>query len=871
MSNHSAGENPDGVLPLDWPLLVPLVDKVLDAEPQERAALIMELCAGDVLRQRRLEQLVVECERDLPMLNGVASVRFDRLATDDEAAALPTIVGERYRIGPEVGRGGMARVYQARDLKHGRDVAIKVVRAELAASLGRDRFMQEIAIAARLRHPNILPLYDSGDANGTLFFVMPFESGPSLRERLKREGPLTVAEALSVLRDVARALQYAHAQGVVHRDIKPDNVLMSGGAAVVADFGIAKAITEARTGTLSTMMTQAGAGIGTPAYMAPEQAVGDPSTDHRADIYSYGCLAYELYTGHPPFHDLPTHLVIAAHVSQTPRALRELRPEVPDGIAQLVAGCLEKDPAKRPQGAEALLTALERPGDVSARRRAPGLGARGSVVTVIAALLGVASVVWWQRSTVGPPISVAVLPYVNIAKDSALQLLADGLSDEVATALDRVPGVEIHSRSGARLYRDSLGANLKDAGRKLNADYVVTGLLRLSSGHWIISSELSRASDEAVLSSETFDSGPEQQLGVALEIATAHAAALRARFPRSLGVAPALAENQQTKNPEAYRLYVLGQELLRRREQSVAKSINAFRQAIALDPQYAGAYAGLSMALVLSTYFEKGVSARAVHDEVLASADQALKLDSTLALPHVARGVAYEHNRQWNSAETEFQTALLRQSDNVEAHIQYGRFLSVEGRHQEALDQFQAARRADPASALILSMVSRTYYLLGRQDSARAISEKALQTGALNLTTRTLGGLVLLRDGRRAEARALVATVTTTPSPNVVYVLAAAGDTAAASARLRGMELEQPKSSVLETSRALFMLAVNDTEQALTALERATNAEEIWYMIQPPGASLFDSVRGSARFERIVSQLGFPAAMADGRAAARRR
>jgi serine/threonine-protein kinase len=205
----------------------------------------------------------------------------------------------------------MATVYLAHDVKHGRDVAVKVIRQDLSASLGHERFLREIEIAARLRHPNIVPLYDSGrvppteGTDGSLFFVMPYEEGQSLRERLRDTGAMPVADALNVMRDVARALGYAHEHGVVHRDVKPDNVMLSGGAAVVTDFGIAKAVSMALAEASDGTLTQAGTVIGTPAYMAPEQAIGDAGVDHRADIYSFGCLAYELFAGHPPFRNRP--------------------------------------------------------------------------------------------------------------------------------------------------------------------------------------------------------------------------------------------------------------------------------------------------------------------------------------------------------------------------------------------------------------------------------------------------------------------------------------------------------------------------------------------------------------------------------------
>ncbi|MEO8563761.1 MAG: serine/threonine-protein kinase [bacterium] len=215
---------------------------------------------------------------------------------------VPPSLAERYPVARELGRGGMAAVYLARDLKHGSDVAVKVVRPAWAAATGRERFLREIAIAAQLHHPHIVPLYDSGEAEGVLFYVMPYEDGPSLRARLSDEGVLPIIDAMAILRDVTRALAYAHGHGVVHRDPRPDNVLLSEGSAMVTDFEIAKALTAA-TGAEGARagLTQTGLGIGTLAYMAPEQVLGDPDTDHRADIYSFGCLAYELFTGKPPF------------------------------------------------------------------------------------------------------------------------------------------------------------------------------------------------------------------------------------------------------------------------------------------------------------------------------------------------------------------------------------------------------------------------------------------------------------------------------------------------------------------------------------------------------------------------------------------
>ena len=262
---------------------------------------------------------------------------------------------DRYAIQRELGRGGMATVYLAEDLKHHRKVALKVLRLELASTLGPDRFLREITVAANLSHPHILPLYDSGEAGGFLFYVMPFVDGPSLRQKLIREGELPIPDAVRILRDVADALSYAHQQGVVHRDIKPENVMLSGRHALVADFGVARAIDESAGGKL----TETGVALGTPVYMAPEQAAADPHTDHRADVYAFGVTAYEMLTGQPPFAGATPQAVLAAHWTEAPVAVAERRATIPPALAQLVMRCLEKKPADRPQGADELVQVLE--------------------------------------------------------------------------------------------------------------------------------------------------------------------------------------------------------------------------------------------------------------------------------------------------------------------------------------------------------------------------------------------------------------------------------------------------------------------------------------------------------------------------------
>jgi tRNA A-37 threonylcarbamoyl transferase component Bud32/tetratricopeptide (TPR) repeat protein/TolB-like protein len=263
-----------------------------------------------------------------------------------------------HTIERELGGGGMSRVFVAHEHRLGRKVVVKVLAPDLAAAISAERFEREIQLAASLQQANILPVISAGDMAGLPYYTMPFVEGESLRARLG-QGPVSIATAIDVLRDVAKALAYAHERGVVHRDIKPDNILLSGRSAVVADFGIAKAIAAAQERSSGATLTQLGTAVGTPAYMAPEQAAGDPGTDHRADIYAFGCMAYELLAGHPPFHGLSPHKLMAAHMGETPRPIEELRPDCPATLARLIARCLAKDPVRRPASADELLRELD--------------------------------------------------------------------------------------------------------------------------------------------------------------------------------------------------------------------------------------------------------------------------------------------------------------------------------------------------------------------------------------------------------------------------------------------------------------------------------------------------------------------------------
>jgi len=368
----------------------------------------------------------------------------------DGVDRLQTALSASYRIEREIGAGGMATVYLAQDLKHDRQVAVKVLRPELAAALGKERFLQEIKIAAGLHHPHILPLFDSGEADGFLYYVMPYEEGQSLREKLGREGELPIAEAVRILRDVVDALAHAHEQSVVHRDIKPDNVMLSHRHALVTDFGVAKAVSEA---TGRAQLTTAGVALGTPTYMAPEQAAADPHIDHRADIYAIGAVAYELLTGRPPFLGTTPQMILTAHIADDPDPVRKYREAVPPALERWVLKCLEKKPADRWQSAEEMLPQLEALatpsggvtpiGTLSVDRPRRRWGVIGVATAVIAVAAVVVAVKLIPRGAVVEldPNRVLVLPLDNRTGDASLDQVGAMAADWLTEGLLALTGV----------------------------------------------------------------------------------------------------------------------------------------------------------------------------------------------------------------------------------------------------------------------------------------------------------------------------------------------------------------------------------------------------------------------------------------------
>jgi serine/threonine-protein kinase len=505
----------------------------------------------------------------------------------------------RYVVEQELGRGGMALVYRAQDLKHERTVALKVLRPDLGMSSASERFVREIRTAAQLRHPHILPLYDSGTAGGHPFYVMPYVEGETLRERLEREGCLPLEDAVRIGREVADALQFAHDRGIVHRDIKPENIFLSAGHAAVADFGIARAADVA-----GLKLTDTGLALGTPTYMSPEQATADPKVDGRADQYALGCVVYEMLSGGPPFSGSTSQMVMARHTADAVPPISTVR-SVPAALEAAVVKALAKVPADRWPTVRAFADALE-PSARATSDRPVGAGARRRIVPWLAgaAAVLVVGVVAWPRwfgdaarasKHAAPDVlrSIAVLPF-TYSGDTAFAPLAEGMSEGLTTGLVRVEGLAfpVGGFARARELRDQLG-DPKQIGRKLGVNTIVTGTVEILGKRIRITTQLVNVVDGALVWQQRFygdlgDGETADLFSLQDNMAEQIVAALRPELtPAKRAVA---AQGIRTRNLEALRLLAESKRAPHNTIEGNARAIDLARQAIRLDSTFADAW-----------------------------------------------------------------------------------------------------------------------------------------------------------------------------------------------------------------------------------------------------------------------------------------
>ncbi len=716
----------------------------------------------------------------------------------------------------------MATVYLADDLKHRRQVALKVLHPELAAFVGPDRFRREIEIAARLNHPHILGLYDSDAVEGFLFYVMPWVKGESLRSRLRREQQLPVDEAVRLTRQVAAALDYAHTQGVIHRDIKPENILLFEGEAMVADFGIALAVRAAE----DQRLTETGLAVGTPGYMSPEQALGERVLDARTDIYSLGCVLYEALAGEPPFTG-PTALVLLAKQLNDPvPGVRRLRTAVSTTVEQALYRALARIPADRFATAALFAAALAAP-DAAVQQR-PHLP------------------------------SVAVLPFLNLSADPGNEYFADGITEDVIAQLSKVRALRVISRTSVMPFKNR-EQGLRSIGAKLGVATLLDGSVRRVGDRVRIVAQLIDAESDEHVWAETYDRELTDIFAIQADVAVRIAGALKAELSSDEQLR---IRKEPTNDLPAYQLFLQGRHcFIRYTNEGLRKAIDFFEEAVTRDPRYALAYANeaLAWAELRESGELGGLTVGEAYRRARTAAQKALELDPDLAEAHSALAVlhvVFEYD--WAGAEREFTHALELNPNSADTYDYYGRMLASLGRFDESVAAQRRAQELDPLAHPV--DVATALLRAGRLGEAVAAAERAVEFEPSYSRGHSTLGWAYLKQGRSEEGVAeLKKAVALSPGASLwlaqlgqAYALT--GDEARAREILQQLEERSLRQPVPAYHLAYVHTGLGQHDQAVELLERAF-AEGAGAVYGIKGSFLFAPLRSHPGFKGLLAKM----------------
>ena len=722
----------------------------------------------------------------------------------------------------------MAVVYLARDLRHERSVAVKVLRPEIASEIGADRFLREIKMAAGLTHNHILPVFDSGEAEGLLYYVMPNMEGLSLRHKLEQERQLPLEEALRIAREVASALDYAHRNQVMHRDVKPENILMHEGAALVADFGIGKALSGGKS------ITQSGISVGTPSYMSPEQASGDPTIDGRSDLYSLGCVLYEMLTGEPPFTGPNAQAIIAKRFISPVPSVKTTR-DVPDSVDQAVRRALSRTPVDRYRtGAEFAdaLAALLREGTSSSSRTSA------------------------ETRSAETSKAIAVLPFANMSADPENEYFSDGMTEEIINALSKVPGIHVASRSSSFAFKGKKDVDVRQVGEKLNVTSVLEGSVRKIGNRIRIGAQLVNVDNGYQLWSETYDRQLEDVFAVQDEISHAIVDALKLKLSGGASqlVAPA-------KNLDAYTLYLKGRFHFNKfTEPALQKALELFQNALLQDPSFARAYAGI--ADVWCDLADDWVAPDDAYPRAKAAAERALQRDPQLADAMISIGkVLTWHEWSFADGARSLENAVRLAPNNSEAHWVLGTALPTVGRLSEGVDAVRKSVELDPLRVEYAGWLARFHLYSKNYYAALATGKDLLEidesygrgfvwTGSAHLA---LGDAELALEwfqrgqGLDRAVRSYDALI--------VRALAALDRKEEAQEILSRLEAESKQHYVRSEYLAMGYAAMGDFDRAFESLERAYQARSagLIYLHLDPG---YEPLQSDPRYDELVRRIG---------------
>jgi len=589
----------------------------------------------------------------------------------------------------------MATVYLAQDSKHERLVALKVLHPELAASLGPDRFLREIKTAAKLNHPHILPLHDSGEVDGFLYYVMPYVEGESLRERLDREEFLAVEEVVGLTKGIASALDYAHRQNIVHRDIKPENIMLYEGEAMVMDFGIAKAVSSAGSETL----TQTGMMVGTPAYVSPEQAAGEVNLDGRSDQYSLACVVYEMLSGERPFNGPTPQSILAKRFTEPPKLVRLLRSSIPENVEKALSKAMSTE--------------------ADGRFRNVGLFAQALASTSLTTPTDTQTM---PQPVVSSAKSIAVLPFTNMSADAENEYFTDGMAEEIINALSKIQSLRVASRTASFSFKGK-SEDIAEIGRKLKVSTFLEGSVRKMGNRLRITAQLVNVADGYHLWSERYDREMEDIFAIQDEISQAIVVALRVILTEG---EKKQIEKARAVNVQAYDYYLRGRQYFHQlRRKSLEYARQMFNKAIEIDPEYARAHAGVADCYsLLYTYFDAREFNLRQADK---ASSKALELEPELAEAHVAKGLAVSLSKRFDEAEAEFETAIRLDPKLFEAAYWYARARLSQGEYEEAIKLFERAATLRPEDYETPGFLAQAYAALKRPEESWATRRKAMK------------------------------------------------------------------------------------------------------------------------------------------------
>jgi eukaryotic-like serine/threonine-protein kinase len=747
---------------------------------------------------------------------------------------LQTTLSGAYHVERELGGGGMSRVFLAEERALDRRVVVKVLSPDLAAGVNFERFKREILLTAQLQHPHIVPVFTTGEVDGLPYYTMPFVEGESLRVRLMRAGAMPIAAAVSILRDVARALEFAHAKGAVHRDIKPDNILLAGNTATVSDFGIAKAVLASRAVTVSAPMTDLGVVIGTPQYMAPEQAAADAWLDHRVDLYALGCVAYEALAGEPPFAGSAASL-IRAHIVDPPPPIVTKRADLPEALVTLVDRCLQKDPNDRPASAGEILEVLDNL--ASAPMRGSGSMADTELRTI------------------------AVLPFAVVTGEEETDHFADGLTDEVITDLSTIKTLRVISRQSAMRLKGS-DKDLRAIARALGARYVLTGSIRRAGSDLRITAQLVDARTDVQLWADKFNGALEDVFAIQERLSRQIVDALRLRLTptedRRLAQRP-------IGDVRAYEYYLLArQEIWSFNTQSLDHALQLVRRAqdIVGDNELLFVAEGL----IYWQHVNVGIVPVSQYDEYLRKADacaaKVFALNPESSKGHGLRG-AIRHNRaDPNGAARDYKRALVLDPNDPEALLWLGYHYAVSGRPDLARALMDRLQQVDPLTSITLTMYGMVAMFDGNYPEALTWTQRSVDIDPANPTPRMMHALMLAANGRREESVAMLDSVARDTSAMAWAKLAPAMACALRGERDELLRIMTPELRAAAKWDEIFawwvadcFALVNEPEAAIDFIERAVEFGFInvtWLSKYEP---FLTNLRDEPRFGRLMERV----------------